>query len=110
MLVVDPEVLLLDEPTSGLDPNSQTQITQLLASWANGAKTVITATHDLETLEEIADRCYVLKDGCVAGEGSPLALLHELPLLTTTGLIRPQHHRHARDTVHPHPHVHLGDI
>ena len=39
-----------------------------------------------------------------------LALLHELPLLTTTGLIRLQQHRHGRDTVHPHPHVHVGDI
>jgi cobalt/nickel transport system ATP-binding protein len=110
VLVLDPEVLLLDEPTTGLDPNSQAQITQLLASWANGAKTVITATHDLESLEEIADRCYVLKDGRVEGEGTPLALLHELPLLTTTGLIRPQHHEHGTDTVHPHPHLHIADL
>jgi cobalt/nickel transport system ATP-binding protein len=110
VLVLDPEVLLLDEPAAGLDPNSQAQITQLLASWANGAKTVITATHDLESLEEIADRCYVLKHGRVEREGTPLTLLHELPLLTSTGLIRPQHHHHGTDTLHPHPHVHVTDM
>jgi cobalt/nickel transport system ATP-binding protein len=110
ILVLDPDVLLLDEPTGGLDPTSQADMTQLLSSWRGGAKTVITATHDLESLEEIADRCYVLKNGRVEGEGTPLALLHQLPLLTTTGLIRPQHHHHGTAAVHPHSHVHIADI
>lgn len=110
VLVLDPEVLLLDEPTAALDPGSQTQIIGLLASWANGPKTIITATHDLETLEDIADRCYVLEKGRVAGEGSPLGVLHDLGLLTKAGLLRPQHHNHGREAVHPHPHAHLGDL
>jgi cobalt/nickel transport system ATP-binding protein len=110
VMVLDPEVLLLDEPTAALDPRSQTQIIDLIASWANGSKTVITATHDLESLEDIADRCYVLQEGSVAGEGTPLALLHDLPLLTAAQLIRPQHHHHDRVSAHPHPHVHLGDV
>jgi cobalt/nickel transport system ATP-binding protein len=110
VLVLDPEVLLLDEPTAALDPNSQTQIVDLLASWANGAKTVITATHDLETLEDIADRCYVLQGGKLAGNGTPLALLHDLPLLAATSLVRPQHHQHGKENTHPHPHIHRGDV
>ena len=110
VLVLDPEVLLLDEPTAALDPKSRTQIVELLASWANSGKTVITATHDLETLEDIADRCYVLKEGQVAGEGTPVALLHNPALLSAAHLIRPQHHEHHGHGVHPHPHVHLEDL
>ena len=68
VLVTDPEVLLLDEPSAALDPLSQLQIVSLLASWKGGAKTVITATHDLDTLEDVADRCYVFQAGRIAGE------------------------------------------
>ena len=110
ILVLDPDVLLLDEPTAALDPISQNQIVELLASWANGAKTVITATHDLESLADIADRCYVLKQGRLAGEGTPLALMHNLPLLTDSRLIRLQEHHHDRKSPVPHPHVHVEDV
>jgi cobalt/nickel transport system ATP-binding protein len=106
VLVLDPAVLLLDEPTAGLDPGSQTQIIELLASSADGSKTVITATHALDALEDIADRCYLLENGCIAGEGKPLTILHDVELLERTNLIRPHHHFHDLDSIRPHPHVH----
>ena len=109
VLVLDPEVLLLDEPTAALDPNSHTQVIQLLESWANGAKTVITATHDLDTLEEVADRCYVLENGRIAGEGTPLDILHDVALLERTKLIHPHRHKHDSAGPHPHPHVHRDE-
>ncbi|MBV9759784.1 MAG: ABC transporter ATP-binding protein [Acidobacteriaceae bacterium] len=110
VLVLDPEVLLLDEPTAALDPGTQSEVVRLLASWANGPRTVITATHDLDTLEEIADRCYVLERGRIAGEGSPMTVLHDVGLLTEAGLLRPQHHKHGRDVAQPHPHAHWGEV
>jgi cobalt/nickel transport system ATP-binding protein len=100
VLVLDPEVLILDEPTAALDPASQTQIVELLASWKDTGRTIVIATHDLDSLEEIADTCYLLKDGLVAGSGDPLQVLHNVELLERAGLIRP--HRHT------HPHVHAG--
>jgi len=50
VMILDPEVLLLDEPTAALDPKSQHQIIEMIASFGGGAKTVITATHDLDSL------------------------------------------------------------
>ena len=117
VLVMDPEIVLLDEPSAGLDPRSQSQIVDLLAAWGKGAKTVITATHDLDILEEIADRCYVLDGGVLAGEGTPLEVLHNVALLEKTRLIRPHRHVHADaaggpdvEHAHPHPHVHATDV
>ncbi len=110
VLVSDPDVLLLDEPAAALDPLSQGEIVALLASWKDGAKTVITATHDMDTLEDIADRCYVLQSGRVAGEGSPLEVLHDVALLERTGLVRVHDHVHEGSEVpHPHPHLHRHD-
>jgi cobalt/nickel transport system ATP-binding protein len=106
VLVLDPEVLLLDEPSAALDPGSQAQIVDFLVSWGNRSKTVITATHDLDTLEDIADRCYVLENGTVAGEGSPLTVLHDVALLERTKLVRPHHHVHGEGAAQPHPHLH----
>jgi cobalt/nickel transport system ATP-binding protein len=95
VLILDPEVLLLDEPTAALDPASQTQIVELLASWKGTGRTVVIATHDLDALEDLADTCYLLKDGQVAGEGEPLAVLHDVNMLEEAGLIRPHKHTHG---------------
>ncbi len=106
VLVLDPAVLLLDEPTSALDPRSQSQLIDLLVDWGGGAKTVITATHDLGDLEDIADRCYVLDGGKLAAEGSPAEILRDRDLLRRTNLVHAHRHRHAGGEEHSHPHVH----
>jgi len=106
VLVLDPEVLLLDEPAGALDPRSQARIVDFLVSCGDGSKTVVTATHDLDTLEDIAGRCYVLENGRVAGEGTPLEILHDVALLERARLIHPHAHVHAGGVAQPHPHVH----
>jgi cobalt/nickel transport system ATP-binding protein len=108
VLVLDPEVLLLDEPSGALDPSSQARIVDFLISCGNGSKTVITSTHDMDTLEDIADRCYVFANGRVVGAGTPLEILHDVELLERAKLIRPHAHVHAHGDggVQPHPHVH----
>jgi len=107
VLILDPDVLLLDEPTAALDPNSEGKILDLLSSFTNTGKTVITATHDLASLERIATRCALFDNGRIAAEGDPLQILHDVPLLERTRLI--QVHRHTHSATHepaPHPHVH----
>ena len=106
VLVNEPEVLLLDEPIAALDPASQTEMIRLLASWTDGSKTVVTATHDLSALETIADRCYLLDKGALAAEGSPLEVLHNVALLEQTSLLRPHPHAHAGNSLRNHPHIH----
>ena len=106
VLVLDPEVLLLDEPAGALDPGSQTRIIDFLVSCGDGSRTVIISTHDMDTLEDIADRCYVLANGRVAGVGTPLEILHDVALLERAKLIHPHAHVHGEGAMQPHPHVH----
>lgn len=106
VLVLDPEVLLLDEPTAALDPRSQSQIIDLLIGWGDGSKTVITATHDLGLVEDIADYCFVLQGGRVAAEGEPATVLADLDLLARANLIHAHRHRHDSGKIHSHPHTH----
>lgn len=107
VLIVDPEVLLLDEPTDALDPASQSQITDFLFQCA-GVKTTVTTTHDLDIVPEIADHCFVLKEGRLAGTGSPAEILANEQLLLETHLLHSHRHRHASGLVHSHPHLHHG--
>lgn len=105
VLVLDPEVLLLDEPTATLDPKSQSGIIDLLVDAAGTRRTVITATHDLGIVEDIADRCIVFESGRVVADGTPDAILKDVDLLRRTGLLHAHRHVHG-GTVHSHPHIH----
>ncbi len=112
VLVLDPEVLLLDEPTAALDPKSRETIVELIESWRSGPRTIVTATHDLDIVDRLSDRCYLLQNGTVVGAADSIAMLHDVTLLERAGLIRAHTHRHstASATPHPHPHVHRQDI
>ncbi len=105
VIVLDPDVLLLDEPTSALDPRSQSQVIDLIQEWKSLSKTVITATHQLEIVDDIASRVVVLEAGSVAATGTPAEILSNHELLLRANLVHA--HRHSHGTVtHTHPHLH----
>ena len=105
VIVLDPDVLLLDEPTATLDPRSQSQIIDLIQSWKGSSKTVVTATHQLETLEDIADRVMVMEQGRVSSSGTPAEIMANQELLLRANLVHAHRHSHGSVT-HSHPHVH----
>jgi len=105
VLVLDPDVLLLDEPTANLDPRSQSQVIDLIHRWKGSAKTVITATHQLDIVEDIADRVVVLDSGVVVATGTPPEILSNSELLLKANLVHAHRHSHGSLT-HSHPHFH----
>lgn len=105
VLVLDPDVLLLDEPTATLDPRSQSQLIDLIQEWKGSAKTVISATHQLEIVEDIADRIFVLEEGRVAASGTTAEILRNEELLLRANLVHAHRHTHGGVT-HSHPHMH----
>jgi cobalt/nickel transport system ATP-binding protein len=108
VLILDPEVIMLDEPTAALDPKSQSQVVDILIGWGGGAKTVITATHDLDIVGEIADDCIVFQAGQVVAAGTPAEILADNELLQRTNLVHAHRHAHPDGTMHSHTHRHAG--
>lgn len=69
VLAADPPVLLLDEPTRGLDYDAKRRLVGILTALADEGRTVVLATHDVEFVASVADRCIVLADGEVVADG-----------------------------------------
>lgn len=105
VVVLDPDVLLLDEPTATLDPRSQSQVIDLMQEWKGSEKTVITATHQLEIVEDIADRIVVLEAGQMRANGTVGEILHDHEMLLRANLVHAHRHTHGSVT-HSHPHLH----
>ncbi len=106
VLVLDPEVLLLDEPTTTLDPKSASQMIDFLIGLRGGAKTVVTTTHDLDIVEDIADHCFVFQAGRVVADGTPAEILGNTSLIEQTNLAHVHRHVHPSGEIHSHPHLH----
>jgi cobalt/nickel transport system ATP-binding protein len=106
VLVLDPDVLLLDEPTAALDPKSASQMIDFLIGARDGPKTIVTTTHDLDILEDIADHCIVFQTGHVVAEGAPVEVLRQTALLEQTNLVHAHRHAHPSGEIHTHPHLH----
>jgi cobalt/nickel transport system ATP-binding protein len=106
VLITEPQVLLLDEPTASLDPPSQSEVVRFLSSCREQGRTVITATHHLDIVPEIADYCFVLHAGRLVAEGPPLEILGNQGLLRSTQLLHSHWHVHADGLAHAHFHRH----
>lgn len=71
-LVLEPELLVLDEPFEGLDPAARGRLVDLTKELADQGVTIVMSTHDIDSVAELADYCYVLKPGGeIAIEGTP---------------------------------------
>lgn len=96
VLASEPPLLLLDEPTRGLDYGAKQRLVKVLEQLAADGHAVVIATHDVEVVAAVADRCVVLAEGEVVADGpardvvvhSPVfapqvaKVLAPLPLLT----------------------------
>jgi len=71
MLLHDPELIFLDEPTLGLDVLAKRQIIGFLKKLNREKKTTIVVTsHDMDDLEEMAQRILLISNGHIAFDGS----------------------------------------
>jgi cobalt/nickel transport system ATP-binding protein len=100
VLVMNPEVLIFDEPTAALDPRTRHWLLQLIVELNRAGKTIVVATHDLASVETLADRCAVLGEGHrIVADGTAQAILDDRGLLRSVNLI------HADDPMREPPHM-----
>jgi heme exporter protein A len=62
-LLHDPRLVLLDEPFTGLDDAATGALQRRLGSLRDEGRIVLLTTHDLETIEPIATRAVMLRNG-----------------------------------------------
>lgn len=107
LITCGPEVILLDEPSSGLDPRTQQWLNEFLQMLNEDMRvTLITASHDLSFVGEIADRAMILsEDHKLVFDGPSEAALSDLDLLLSVNLIHSHTHVHDGE-IHEHPHLH----
>ena len=71
-MVMDPDILIYDEPFVGLDPISMGVIVRLLRRMNDtlGISSIV-VSHDIKEIAVVADRSFLISDGCVVASGSP---------------------------------------
>lgn len=73
IFALDREIVIMDEPTSALDPIAEHEMYKNMFAACEG-KTVIFISHRLSSAT-MADRVYLLENGCVAEHGTHSGLL-----------------------------------
>ena len=82
ILSMDPEIIFLDEPFSNLDPESYTDILQIVQAYRKKGLTIILATHDVDVLPDLVDRCILLDQGELIAERTARDMLTDYDLLS----------------------------
>ena len=71
-LITEPEYILYDEPTTGLDPIMSDSIDDLIKDLANKLNvTSIVVTHDMFSVNNVADEIAMMHEGKIYFEGTP---------------------------------------
>ena len=72
-----PELAVLDEPTAGLDPRARYEIKEMIRTMTKNNQTVLFSSHDMEEVEQLADRLIFMNEGIIVDEGKPDDLIEK---------------------------------
>jgi len=74
-LATQPKFLLLDEPFSGIDPKAVSDVQDIVTKLREMGLGVLVTDHSYRETLEITDRAYIIADGVISTEGTPVELL-----------------------------------
>ncbi|MFD2637916.1 ABC transporter ATP-binding protein [Piscibacillus salipiscarius] len=89
MLDENPDLLLFDEPTFGQDASTTLELMKLITQLKRQGTAVTMVTHDMELVDQYADRVIVLDQGEIALDGKPNDLWKNDNLLKQARLRKP---------------------
>lgn len=76
-LLPDPQLLFFDEPMIGLDPKAIKNTKKIFKTLKEAGKTILVSTHLIDSVETIADRIMILKEGRIIGNDTIANLKHQ---------------------------------
>lgn len=95
-LVLDPDIVFCDEPSSGLDPITSSLLDDLLLRLKRTfGMTLVVVTHELRSIERVADRVLVLNEGRLHFDGDAAELAASDDDFIRTFFLRKDHHDDA---------------
>ena len=74
ILAIKPDILIFDEPTVGFDPASAKELMNLIVEMHKNGKTIIVITHDMDLVNEYAQKVFMMENGQLVFEGTPSEL------------------------------------
>jgi cobalt/nickel transport system ATP-binding protein len=86
VLAMDPDILVMDEPAANLDPRSRRTLINLLKGFVH---TKIIASHDLDMILDVCNRCIVIRNGTVVADGPSKEILSNKALMEENNLELP---------------------
>jgi len=97
-LIGNPHVLMLDEPANGLDPEGIVWLRTFFRHLAAQGRTVLVSSHQLNEVQEFADRVVILDHGRLIRSGS----IAELTAGTDTVVVRTPQGQQLADALSRH--------
>ena len=74
-MVAHPKLVMLDEPSEGIMPVLVDEMFALFAAWKRAGKTLLLVEQNVELALSIADRAYIVDQGCIAHHAGAAELL-----------------------------------
>lgn len=90
ILACEPELLILDEPTTGLDYQECMQIMNIIKEMNHKGTTIIMITHDMEIVQDFANRVLVVSNGNLIGDGTKDEIMTNRELLEKASVLPAQ--------------------
>lgn len=89
IIAMRPEIMILDEPTAGLDPEGVDKVLNILNKLNEEGMSIVISSHDIEMVNEFADKIFVLYDGEIIAQGDKHQIFSDKELLKKAHLKAP---------------------
>ena len=93
VMAMEPDILAMDEPGANLDPRSRRSLIMLLKTFKHSK---IIASHDLDLILDVCERCIVIGGGAVVADGPSAEILSNKGFLEESNLELPLSFCHRR--------------
>ena len=89
IIAMRPDIMILDEPTAGLHPEGVDKVLDILNNLNNEGISIVISSHDIEMVNQFADKIFVLHDGEIIAEGDKHQIFSNKELLKKAHLKAP---------------------
>lgn len=89
IIAMKPEIMILDEPTAGLDPEGVDKVLNILNDINSEGMSIVISSHDIEMVNQFADKIFVLYDGEIIAQGDKHQIFSDKELIKKAHLRPP---------------------